>query len=123
MIRLQQFCRNAELANCIKLLILAVIVFFALRKDFQTGLWLTSLPAFAIGLAIPFFAREVILRHFSIVRVVMNIVAFGGIIFAAVMRQGSGFEPAWLRVFLAFVIAFYISAYFWTLSDERISRA
>ena len=120
MTRLQHFSRNAGLANCIKLLLLAALAFFALKKDFETGLWLISVPALAIGLAIPFFAREMILRQFSIVRIVMNLVAAAGIVVAVVMRQKSGFEPDWLRVLLTFVIAFYISAYFWTLSDGRI---
>lgn len=120
MTRLQHFSRNAGLANCVKLLLLAALVFFALKKDFETGLWLISVPALAIGLAIPFFVREMILRQFSVVRIVMNLVAAVGIVLAVVMRQKSGVEPDWLRVLLTFVIAFYISAYFWALSDERI---
>lgn len=122
MARLQYFFLNAGIANCIRLALLAVILLFALQADFQSGLWVMSLPAFAIGLTIPFFSREAILRQFSIVRAVMNIVAFGGIIFAAFLRKGHGFEPAWLRILLAFVIAFYISAYFWILSDEQIEK-
>jgi hypothetical protein len=123
MSRLKYFFRNAGTSNILKLFILSVLVLFALKKDIAVGLWLYSFPAFIAGLAIAFFAREFILQQFSVAKIIMNVAAIAGIVFAAIMQRSSGSEPDWLRVSLAFIIAFYVSAYFWTLSDWRIGRA
>ena len=120
MSRAAHFFRNAGTANLLKLLVLSILVLLALSKDFSTGLWTLSVPAFAAGVAIPFFIREWLLAQFSVVRIVMNGIAIVAIVLAVLMGGRGGSEPAWLRISLAFVIAFYVSAFFWMLSDERI---
>ncbi|QDU63959.1 hypothetical protein Pan216_48400 [Planctomycetes bacterium Pan216] len=119
MLRLKLLLRNAGVAGILQLSVVALIFFFALRRDISTGDAVLTIPILAGVLVFSYLIREFLIDHFDVVRWIMNGVAVVGIILFVVLRNVEMVEPLWLRALIVGVFGFYMGCYFWMLSDWR----
>jgi phosphoglycerol transferase MdoB-like AlkP superfamily enzyme len=118
--RLRRFYKNAGSMNIAKTSVFLLILFFALKKDYTTGLWIYTVPLVILGVLFPFIFRDKIVQHFDKSYKYLNYFAYGAIALAIISGKSGGSETGSLRMVLAFVFSTYISAYYWLLSDLRI---
>lgn len=120
--RFSRFAHNAGLIATIQVLIVLAILFFGLIKDFQTGLWVYTLPVLILSFLIGFAIRRFLVDHLQVVRWVMNAVVVAALLFLFTGGGSTGPGSSVERVLVAASIGLYISFYFWMLSDPLVSR-
>lgn len=99
--------------------ILTLLAVYLPRK----GEYLELAAALVCPAAAGFFLRGVLVEHLGTARTCLNALAWGLVIFAMVRRGVPALNlPVVITVVLA-LLSFYISAYFWMLSDRGVVPA
>jgi len=119
--RLALFRRNAGPVAIAQIAVIAILLFFAIRRDIIDGRWWLSLPAFAAAFAAPYLLRDWLVAHLRPALWTMNVIAVVAIV-AVVTLDAPKPEPAWFRVSVATGMGLYLGCFFWTLSDWRVHR-
>lgn len=120
MTRFHRFAENAGLVRILQSVVVLALMGFALRRDFSTGNWTFTVPLLAGVFVLAFLIRDFLVENFSWVRWIMNAAVIAGIL-AAVFSRKVAPEPLWIKAAIAGCLGFYMSCYFWTLSDERMA--
>ena len=120
--RIKRFFGNSGIAAVVQCVIIGVVIFFAMRKDVGSGLWVTTLPVLVISFFACYPLRSWLVDHFGIVRILMNSAVLVAVVMLAVVRNVKGPESIALRIGLSIFIGLYMGLYFWLMSDERITR-
>jgi hypothetical protein len=119
--RVQRFIANAGAAGFARSLVVLIIIYFAMRKDFATGLWHFTFPCLILCFFLSFPFRHQLVLRFQVTRIALNVIAvIGFVILLFTGRHVS--EPAYLRILLSLFIGLYMGIYFWLLSDPMVSR-
>jgi len=119
--RIQRFFLNAGIAGIIQVLLVGIVLYFALRKDVGTGLWVLTIPSLIVSFAFGYMFRRQLVLHFRVTKIAMNVVAACALILLVVLGRPES-EPPALRVMLCCFIGLYVGLYFWLLSDPLIGR-
>ena len=118
--RITTFLNNAGAQGILSSGIVSIIVLFGLARDFRTGDWSLTLPVLVATLGLPYIIRNLLVEHFSVMRVVMNGLAMAGIAAVVLLPKPVGPEPLWLRATILGSLGTYMGCYFWMLSDDNI---
>lgn len=119
--RTARFFRNNGVVAAIQCAIVGIIVFYSIRKDIASGLWVITLPLVLAGFLAGYPIRNWLVDNVKLTRILMNSVAIGAVIILVLVGKLEGEEPAALRIGLSAGIGLYMGLYFWLMSDERIS--
>ena len=120
--RLTRFFSNTGAIAIAQCAIVGIILFFAMRKDVASGLWIITLPVLLVSFFAGYPVRNWLVDHLRLTRILMNSVAVAGMICVVVLRRLKGEEPVAVRIALAAFIGLYMGLYFWLMSDQRITR-
>jgi hypothetical protein len=117
--RFTRFVKNAGGAGIIQILIMGIFFFFVLRKEIGSGQWLYTVPMMLIAFFATYPARNILVDHVGVTRVVMNALVVGTFVLLFVaMPEGERSRGRDLAIMAG--VGLYMGAYFWLLSDERI---
>jgi len=118
--RFPRFFRNSGTFGTIQIIVLAILLFFAIKRDTGSGLWVATVPLFVGSLSIGYPVRHWLIEHFNTVKTVMSIVAVSGIVIYFFFKPEK--ETSFIRITFCFLIGTYMGVYFWMLSDEDVQR-
>jgi hypothetical protein len=118
--RIQRFVKNAGRLGCIQLGAFFFGLVLIIWPDFQSGLWIFTIPALILGFCVSYLIRHLVFEHLWLARRIINAITLLAIIAVAVSRGGDVVESPWLSIFIVGFIANYTGSYFWMLSDERL---
>jgi hypothetical protein len=118
--RFPRFFKNSGTVGSIQLLVFAVLLFFAMKRDFGSGVWVITLPVFIGSLFITYPFRDWLIENYPTVHKVMNGIAITGLIIYFFFRPEE--ETNLIRIVFCFFIGTYIGTFFWILSDENVQR-
>jgi hypothetical protein len=100
--------------------IVSIGVGFLLYHDAKLGYLPFTGAALGGGVALGYAWRNVLVENVEVVQGVMNAIAIGIIIAAAVLQRVADLDSFWVRVAGIGILSLYMSSYFWLMSDERI---
>lgn len=121
--RLVRFWRVAGAVGVAQFVIVTGVLALLAVALVRKGEYLELAAALVCPAAAGFFLRGVLVEHFVQARACLNAMAWGLLIYALVRGSVPALNlPVVTTVVLA-LLSFYISAYFWMLSDRGIAPA